>query len=493
MMFRSLFFYGTFSKKHFASALARYSNFPRIENTYSQYACYRLGLYQTVADSPFYSEKNWRGGFARAVSLSACGRHEASKAVVDAWLGTGVSDEQKVDLADCLAPFHPELAYEILQGFAAPVPLRAAICLRIGLNDMARELLADHLAAYADSVKPEAWLYYSNAFEAHSSIEKLDYLNRFLDAHQVPALRLIDKYGQLGPMNVQSAADYPVVRGPLVTVLMTTCNSADRITSAIRSVLTQSYRDIELIVIDDASSDDTSDIVKAIMADDQRVQYIRLSLNVGTYVAKNIGLQYAKGEFVTCHDSDDWSHPLKIERQVLPLLQNRKLICTTSDWVRMQDDGTYYARPVHPLQRFNPSSPLFRRKQVIETAGAWDPVRTGADSEFAARLKIVFGPKAVKRIRQPLALGAHRSGSLMTDAATGYIAGRVPPDRLDYWESWTWWHIAELRAGRKPRMPDMLDERVYQAPLGIMVSRDYITCNLHSQLHETDERNIVGA
>lgn len=477
-MFRSLFFNSSFSKKHFAFALARYSNFPGIENTYSQYACYRLGLYQTVADSPFYSGKNWRGGFARAVSLSACGRHEESSAVVDALLDTGVSDELKADLADCLAPFHPELAYEVLQGVAAPAALRAAICLRVGQNEMARVILADYLASHADSAKPEAWLYYSNALASLSSTERLDYLNRFLDAHQVPELRLFDEHCHPGPMNVQAVADYPVVHGPLVTVLMTTYNSADRIISAIRSVLNQSYSDIELIVIDDASSDDTGDIVKAIMIDDQRVRYIGLPCNVGTYVAKNIGLQYAKGEFVTCHDSDDWSHPLKIERQVMPLLQNRKLICTTSDWVRMQDDGTYYARPVHPLKRFNPSSPLFRRKEVLETTGAWDCVRTGADSEFAARLKLVFGRKAVLAIRQPLAFGAHRPGSLMTDAHTGYTARRVPPDRLDYWESWTWWHINELRAKRKPRMHGILDARVYDAPPSLLVPKYDIMANL---------------
>ncbi|MEI7826031.1 MAG: glycosyltransferase family 2 protein [Chlorobiaceae bacterium] len=475
---RSLFFYYKINKNRFAHALATCGDFPRIRNPYVQYACYRLGLYHTVTSTPLFKSKNWRGGFAWAVSLAACGRHEESKAQVHSWLNTGVCDEQKANLADCLVPFQPELAHEILQGIVAPATLRSAICLRVGQNELARKILADHLTSHSDTVNPEAWLYYSNASEALSSIDKLENLNRFLDAYQVPRLRMIDELCPPSPMNVQSAEDYPVVSGPLVTVLMTAYNSAARITSAIRSVITQSYRNIELIVIDDTSSDMTSDIVKTIMEDDKRVKFMSLPRNVGPYVAKNMGLLFAKGEFITCHDSDDWSHPLKIERQVTPLLKNRKLICTTSDWVRMQDDGTYYARPVHPLQRFNPSSPLFRRKEVLETIGAWDCVRTGADSEFIARLKLVFGRKAVLKIRQPLAFGSHRQGSLMTSPETGYSSTGISPLRLAYWESWTYWHIYQLRAGKKPRMPSLMEERAFSAPSGITVTPLHIALNL---------------
>jgi len=62
----------------------------------------------------------------------------------------------------------------------------------------------------------------------------------------------------------------------------------------------------------------------------------------------------------------------------------------------------------------------------------------------------------------------------MTDADTGYTAGRVPPDRLDYWESWTWWHINELRAKRKPRMPSMTEARAFKAPEAIVVPQESI-------------------
>jgi glycosyltransferase involved in cell wall biosynthesis len=276
-------------------------------------------------------------------------------------------------------------------------------------------------------------------------------------------------------MNLASAVPQRPVNGPLVSIIMTAYQAGRRIVPAISSLLEQSYRDIEVIVVDDASTDETGNVVRALAARDPRVIYVRLPRNVGTYVAKSVGLRHASGEFVTCHDSDDWSHPLRIERQVRPLLENRHIVFTTSYWVRVQDDGVYYARPVNPLMRLNPASPMFRKDMVLKHAGGWDTVRTGADSEFAARLTLVFGHRARHRVVQPLAFGAHRPGSLMTAADTGYSKTGMSPTRLAYWESWGHYHINELRAGRRPYIsPDLLAERRFAVPDAIAVPRQDI-------------------
>src|SRR5690606_36601102 len=135
------------------------------------------------------------------------------------------------------------------------------------------------------------------------------------------------------------------------------------------------------------SQDCTRELLEDLVARDSRIKLIALPQNIGTYAAKLIGLQHATGEFVTCHDSNDWSHPQKIERQVRPLLDNPWLVCTTSCWIRITDDGQFYSRLGPPFMRLNPSSPLFRRELVLQHAGAWDVVPTGADSEFLARIK----------------------------------------------------------------------------------------------------------
>ncbi len=129
--------------------------------------------------------------------------------------------------------------------------------------------------------------------------------------------------------------------------------------------------------------------------------------------------------------------------------------------------------------RLNSSSPLFRKKLVLEKAGGWDLVRTGADSEFIARLKLVFGRKAMHRVVKPLTFGAHRQESLMNAKATGYCEKGMSLDRLAYWESWGHWHIAELRAGRKPFIPfNLHSARKFTAPDSIVVSQESIVASL---------------
>lgn len=467
-MIQSLPFYWFFAQNRFASALACRDASSSPLGSDELYASYRLGLYKTVADSR-RADDHWRGAFAAAVSLAACGRGVEASDLARRLVAQGRLGRHQSSLADALAPFAPELALELLANSAAPVGLRAALLLRTGQGEQAAGLL--HEAVGKARQRPELSLLLSNA-ETGLPAQQLARMNAFLGAYSLPPLALRDDSLSPGVMNLRSAGPHPATRGPLVSVLMTAFEASQRIGFAIESLLEQTYRDIEVIVVDDASSDGTGDVVQALAARDSRVIYLRLPCNVGTYVAKSIGLSHSSGEFVTCHDSDDWSHPMRIERQVRPLIEHRRLVFTTSQWVRLQDDGVYYARPVHPLMRLNPASPMFRKQQVLEQAGGWDAVRTGADSEFVARLSLVFGRGALRRVVQPLAFGAHRADSLMTAADTGYSSTGMSPTRLAYWEGWGHWHINELRAGRKPHLPaDPLADRQFVAPAAIVVPR----------------------
>jgi glycosyltransferase involved in cell wall biosynthesis len=469
-MIRRLLFSWLFSKNRFAEAVACLKNGIEVRSSKELYACYRLCLYETVANSR-RGDDCWRGGFAVAVSLAACGRDLEASELACGLVAKHRLGRHQVALADALAPFAPELALKLLEGVEAPVDLRAALLLRVGQGEVAAGILRGAVQAGKAQKLPELNLLLSNA-EPGSPVQQLARMNDFLAAYALTPLALRDASLPPGQMNLRSNEPHQPVRGPLVSVLMTAFQSGKRIESAITSLLEQTYRDIEVIVVDDAGSDDTGEVVRALAARDPRVVYLRLPCNVGTFVAKSIGLRHAAGEFVTCHDSDDWSHPLRIERQVRPLLENEQLVFTTSHWVRIQDDGAYYARPVHPLMRMNPASPMFRKNMVLERAGGWDAVRTGADSEFLARLKLVFGRRAMQRVVQPLAFGAHRPDSLMTATETGYSTTGMSPTRLAYWEGWGHYHLNELRAGRKPYLPaDLLVERRFAAPDSIVVPR----------------------
>lgn len=418
------------------------------------WAYYRLNMYATVATLDC-RQQDWRTSVAKAVAFAACGRYAEAETVVRKILFRPEWIVHRLTLAKAMAAFMPELALRILEGMHAPAAFRAALLLSVGDNKDAQRVIDAVLNPAEIATDPELHLYRANVHRGPPR-DQLGRLNAFLLAREVPAVELIDDTLPPSPCNVRCASSVSPVDGPLVSVLMTTYKTAERVDSAIRSILGQSYKNIELIAVDDGSEDHTPVVLQKWADKDRRVKVLRLQRNVGTYVAKNVGLKLARGEFVTCHDSDDWSHPLKIERQVKPLLKNHRLIGTTSHWLRMTDDGFYYARAVYPLMRLNLSSLLFRREEVLSYAGIWDGVRTGADSEFAARLRLVFGNDSVYAVRQPLALGSHRQGSLMTAPSTGYSSKAGAAQRLKYWEEWSHWHIETLRVQDRPRLSSEL-------------------------------------
>jgi glycosyltransferase involved in cell wall biosynthesis len=99
-----------------------------------------------------------------------------------------------------------------------------------------------------------------------------------------------------------------------VSVILPTYNRANLLPRAVRSVLNQTYKDFELIIIDDGSTDNTVDIVKSF--DDPRISYIKLEKNKGAPAALNIGIDRARGQFIAFQDSDDEWHREKLSRQV---------------------------------------------------------------------------------------------------------------------------------------------------------------------------------
>ena len=99
----------------------------------------------------------------------------------------------------------------------------------------------------------------------------------------------------------------------MVSVIIPTYNRAHVLPRAIESVLKQTYTELELIVVDDASTDDTAAVMTAIT--DPRVRYVRKE-HGGAAAARNRGIAEAKGEFIAFQDSDDVWHSDKLEKQL---------------------------------------------------------------------------------------------------------------------------------------------------------------------------------
>jgi glycosyltransferase involved in cell wall biosynthesis len=319
--------------------------------------------------------------------------------------------------------------------------------------------------------KPDVYLIKSNLLAKTEEV-KVFFLNKYLTRFKLCKILLKNKKKNLSINNLTSVKLNFLSFKPLVSIIVTTFNSKRLIESCLLSLMNQTYSNIEIIVIDDASFDATEAVVKKLMKKDNRIKYCKLNYNIGTYAAKNIAINYTNGEFITCHDSDDFAHPEKIEKQVKPLIRFPWLVFTVSYWVRLTDkEGIFYARQTYPLLRLNPNSLMFRKNTVINKVGLWDYVKIGADSEFYYRLKLVFGRLRMLKIKKPLTIGSYRANSLTANKDTGFVTGAIPKIRYDYWESWMKWHLNLKAKGLTPKIPtNHYKKRKFYAPSKILVS-----------------------
>lgn len=99
-----------------------------------------------------------------------------------------------------------------------------------------------------------------------------------------------------------------------VSVIIPTYNRTSFLNRAIQSILNQTYQNFELLVVDDASTDNTEDVVKSF--NDNRIQYLRHNENRGLSAARNSGIEVARGKYVSFLDDDDEFLPQKLEKQI---------------------------------------------------------------------------------------------------------------------------------------------------------------------------------
>lgn len=245
--------------------------------------------------------------------------------------------------------------------------------------------------------------------------------------------------------NVTAAAEpAPQTERAKVSILMPAYNAGAQIDLALRSLLAQSWDNLEVLVVDDCSTDDTRERVKVLAEANHRIKLFQTPHNGGAYAARNYALKQASGDLITVHDADDWSHPQKVETQVRYLLDHPEAVATITDWARTREDlyftGTFRAHGA--LTSENTSSLMFRRS-ATDALGQWDLARTSADTEFMLRLKAVFGDGAVVRLHKgvPLAFALDQESSLtrtpVTHAKTLFYGAR-----REYREAARAWHEA---------------------------------------------------
>lgn len=104
---------------------------------------------------------------------------------------------------------------------------------------------------------------------------------------------------------------------PVVSVIVPAYNAQDCIEKAIRSVLAQTLVNLEIIVVDDCSTDSTVKVIADLALEDSRVKFFQNPQNGGPGQARNIGIKESKGEWIALLDSDDWYEPARLEKMIL--------------------------------------------------------------------------------------------------------------------------------------------------------------------------------
>ncbi len=124
----------------------------------------------------------------------------------------------------------------------------------------------------------------------------------------------------------------------LVSVITPAYNSAKYISDAIESVLFQTYSNWEMIIIDDCSNDNTVEIVESFIEGEPRINLIKLNKNSGAGVARNAGLEMAKGRYIAFLDADDFWKIEKLSKQI-EFIKRERLIYTFSFYDLVDEEG----------------------------------------------------------------------------------------------------------------------------------------------------------
>ncbi len=186
-----------------------------------------------------------------------------------------------------------------------------------------------------------------------------------------------------------------------ISVIIPTFNAETTVERALRSVLAQNLAPIEILVVDDASSDATLHRVSLI--EDERIRVIALKDNVGPGAARNAGLQEARGELIAFLDADDWWHDSKLAQQFALIRSNPKVALVTCDSVYKTPKGAFKRRSHDVLPptsgpdawktllayNFMPTPTVMARRDVLlEVGGFANELEFGEDLDLWIRVSL---------------------------------------------------------------------------------------------------------
>jgi glycosyltransferase involved in cell wall biosynthesis len=186
-----------------------------------------------------------------------------------------------------------------------------------------------------------------------------------------------------------------LVENPLISILMTAYNREAYIAEAIESVLSSTYRNFELIIVDDCSKDRTVEISRSYEKNDNRIKVFVNKINLGDYPNRNHALEYASGKYIKYLDSDDLIYENSLEIFVSGM--ERFPDAAVGIMSTVSQDGKPYPYMLSPAEAYNhhfykrgifstgPSALIFNAEK-IKAIGAFSGRRYVGDTEINLRL-----------------------------------------------------------------------------------------------------------
>ncbi|MCA9052371.1 MAG: glycosyltransferase family 2 protein [Planctomycetaceae bacterium] len=227
----------------------------------------------------------------------------------------------------------------------------------------------------------------------------------------------------------------------LVSTIIPVFNRPAMLREAVGSVLRQTYRPIEIIIIDDGSTDETPRVASALAIEHSGVIQVLTQSNSGPGAARNLGLQAARGAYIQYLDSDDLLQPQKFELQVAALhAQEEAGVCycitlrhnpktgAMEPWARTAEDVKCIFPEFLMKRGWATLTPLWRRS-VCERIGPWGDFRVMEDWEHDLRAGLL-GVTAV-HVPEPLAIVRDHGG----DRASGMLTGFTPALTRDFFRT----------------------------------------------------------
>jgi len=221
-------------------------------------------------------------------------------------------------------------------------------------------------------------------------------------------------------------------KNPLVSIIVPIYNVEHYLKRCIDSILMQSYANIQIILVNDGSTDSSGDICEQYKREDNRIKYL-LKPNGGLSDARNYGIRHADGDYYMFVDSDDYIHPQMVELLLSSLIQ-RDADITVCDYKKVSEneiiaydsyEKDYAANAVKEFDRFSSVKELFGGEKYVRFTVAWNklykrklfenieyPVGKIHEDEFTA-YRLLFNSNRVIYIDIPLYYYCQRSGSIM--------------------------------------------------------------------------------